>query len=762
MPQNETTLVQQPVVAEHIPVIPLSDSPPPSRWKPGQKPWKPSYERIQEMKAKTTHLLPIQSTYSLTNIKEAGSSLSYNKREKNSDSDQSAYSKYSDRSSESSPRSRSRSSRSRSYSRSYTRSRSVASSHSRSRSPSSRSHSRNKYSDRSQCSRSSSYSSVSSDAGRRAKRKFRSSGKNSTSDKRQSSSSEKAPCSKYTKRRDKSSCPRKYSESRSSLDYSSDSEHSGIQVTQSAQEKEKQVQMEINNKREKNRDEEKAKPERECPRSKKRTLKENLSDPFRNASKPKRKNYAGSKWDSESDSERDVTKSNKKNSLPCSDKEEGEATSDSESEFGEIHIKAKPTAKSSASSSLPDGNGAWKSSKQLSSTSDSEGSYSNSENTRGKPRKHKRGSKEALKREHTKKMKEKMKGKKDKKKHKALKRKQAFHWQPPLEFGEEEEEESNEKQVTQESQKKQASENSGTTKENIPQTERPCEDGRLSDKQNAVTISSDTEQPANDESKLSMSPSPLAAEENVASSPPNIQHMEESAPGGVEDMFQADDNMEICTPDRSSPAKVEGASPLGNPRLDTPDAGITVKQEKQAEHPAAEAGKQESDMSESPTVREVGKPDSSSAGSASAVESTVRSEAAERGQASLLDNKWKPLQGVGNLAAPTATSSAAEVKASTAVPETKPQGLRIEIKSKNKVRPGSLFDEVRKTARLNRRPRNQESSSDEQTPSRDGDSQSRSPSRSRSKSETKSRHRTRSISYSHSRSRSRSSTSSYR
>ena len=69
--------------------------------------------------------------------------------------------------------------------------------------------------------------------------------------------------------------------------------------------------MEVNNKQERNRDEEKSKPERECPRSKKRTLKENLSDHFRNSRKPKRKNYAGSKWDSESNSERDVTKNNK-------------------------------------------------------------------------------------------------------------------------------------------------------------------------------------------------------------------------------------------------------------------------------------------------------------------------------------------------------------------------------------------------------------------------------------------------------------------
>ncbi|XP_062970191.1 NK-tumor recognition protein isoform X1 [Cynocephalus volans] len=763
VPQNENVVVQ-PVIAENIPVIPLSDSPPPSRWKPGQKPWKPSYERIQEMKAKTTHLLPIQSTYSLANIKETGSSSSYHKREKNSQSDRSAYSKYSDRSSESSPRSRSRSSRSRSYSRSYTRSRSLVSSHSRSRSPSSRSHSRNKYSDHSQCSRSSSYTSVSSDDRRRAKRKSRSSGKkNNTSNKRHSSSSEKTLHSKYVEGRDKSSCQRKYSESRSSLDYFSESEQSSVQITQSAQEKEKQGQKDItNSKKEKNRDEEKSKPERECLRSKKRTSKENLSDHFRNGSKPKRKNYAGSKWDSESNSERGVTKNNRNDSRPSSDKEEGEATSDSESEVSEIHTKAKPTTKSSANTSLPGDNGAWKSSRMRSSASDSEDSYSNSENNRGKLLKHKHGSKENLKREHTKKMKEKLKGKKDKK-HKAPKRKQAFHWQPPLEFGEEEEEEINEKQITQESkEKKQVSENSETIIDN-PKTEKSCEEGSISSKHNTITVSSDLDHLTKDDSKLNISPTVLNTEENVAISPPNIQHIEEDVPSGVEDVLQTDDNMEICTPDRNSPAKVEGASPLGNSRLDSPDTSIVLKQDMQTEHPEAAVVQQESGMSESKTMGEKRKQEGSSASLANAVESTGKKEVAEKSQINVMDNKWKPLQGVGNLAAPAATiPSAVEVKASTTVPEMKPQGLRIEIKSKNKVRPGSLFDEVRKTARLNRRPRNQESSSDEQTPSRDGDSQSRSPSRSRSKSETKSRHRTRSVSYSHSRSRSRSSTSSYR
>ncbi|KAI5089826.1 NK-tumor recognition protein isoform X1 [Silurus meridionalis] len=41
-----------PPSSESVPVLPLHDSPPPSRWKPGQKPWKPPYVPIQEIKAK--------------------------------------------------------------------------------------------------------------------------------------------------------------------------------------------------------------------------------------------------------------------------------------------------------------------------------------------------------------------------------------------------------------------------------------------------------------------------------------------------------------------------------------------------------------------------------------------------------------------------------------------------------------------------------------------------------------------------------------
>lgn len=745
VPQNGNVLIQ-PVAAENIPVIPLSDSPPPSRWKPGQKPWKPSYERIQEMKAKTTHLLPVQSTYSLTNIKETRSSSSYHKRERNSESDGSTYSKYSDRSSGGSGRSGGRSSRSRSSSRSYTRSRSRSppTSRSQSRSPSSRSRSQNKYSGGSQPSRSSSYTSVSSDDGGRPTRTRRSrGGKSVTVNRRHCSSSKKIVHSKYVKGREKS-CHRKYSESRSSLDYSSASEQSHVQGVHSTPEK-KQGKIEVlNDKQGKNREEGKSKLEWE-----KRALKESLSDHPRDGSKSRRKHCAGSKWDSESNSEQDVAKKRKSVPRRCSDKEEGEASSDSESEVGQSHLK--PPAKSSGNTSLPDSNSAWKSRRPQSSASESEGSCFSLRSIRAEPQKQK-CPKDSLKGDHRKKVREKPKAKKDKK-HRAPKRKQAFRWQPPLEFGDEEEEEVSGKQVTQGPKEK-----CEAGKDTVPKVEGTCDEGGCPSKPKKGASEHDLL--AEGDRNPSPCPAPLKAEENATSSPPSTQHVEEHVPGGGEDVLQTDDNMEICTPDRSSPAKGEGVSPLANHRMDSPEVSI-IPEHLELMAQSRAGGKRDSIVPDSKTSNEGGKQDSS-ASLASPVEIAGKKDGAEKSQMNLTD-KWKPLQGVGNLAVPTATTaSALDVKPLAPVPEVKPQGLRIEIKSKNKVRPGSLFDEVRKTARLNRRPRNQESSSDEQTPSRDGNSQSRSPHRSRSKSETKSRHRTRSVSYSHSRSRSRSSTSSYR
>lgn len=120
-----------------------------------------------------------------------------------------------------------------------------------------------------------------------------------------------------------------------------------------------------------------------------------------------------------------------------------------------------------------------------------------------------------------------------------------------------------------------------------------------------------------------------------------------------------------------------------------------------------------------------------------------------------LDTKWKPLKGsvlvhpVTTAPGPLTPCRPHEQTAS------KPPGLKIEIKSINRVRPGSLFDEVRKTARLNQRPRNQDSSSsgDEGSPGPTGE-QVRSQDHSRSVSRSVSLPRSGSRSYTRSRSRS--------
>lgn len=128
--------------------------------------------------------------------------------------------------------------------------------------------------------------------------------------------------------------------------------------------------------------------------------------------------------------------------------------------------------------------------------------------------------------------------------------------------------------------------------------------------------------------------------------------------------------------------------------------------------------------------------------------------------------KWKPLKGMAalqNVNVAPVTVKTAQHQKNQALSK---QGVRMEIKSKSLVRPGSLFDEVRKTARLNQRPRNQESSSEEKSPQiikNSNTSRTRSPKKSVSrKSRSASSHRSRSRGWSHSsRSHSRSRSSSY-
>ncbi|NXP39976.1 NKTR protein, partial [Leiothrix lutea] len=766
-------VIVPPVVPENLPVIPLSDSPPPSRWKPGQKPWKPSYERIQEMKAKTTHLIPTQTNYSLVVVKEANTSSSYRKQERSSESDRSGYSKgRSDRSSESWQRSRSRSSRSRSYSRSYSRSRSPSSS--RTKSPSSgRSPSPSKYrSDRSAYSESTSDYSLSDEDRHRSKRKSTSSDPKARGLKlRQETSSESTLPYKHPKDYDESSQGLKESDSLSSSDFSSDSERSA--KAKAVQEKEGHFPLEGDaEKQDKNslsseRREEKAKGEWDSDHSKKKAAKEKCSEQPRGGAKTKRKSYSGSKWDSESNSERGEAKHNRGDSRPSSGKEEGEATSGSDTE---LSVTKRIKKQSNSSEGFLGSDCAWKTSKQLSS-SESESSCSSSADTRGKSKKHKHGLKKTPKKSHSKKAKEKSKGKKEKK-HKVQKRKEMFHWQPPLEFGEEEDDEINEKPVTKDDKKekqlsrdikdkKQVYEKDEIVPDKMGNGEKSCVNENLLDKNATCGASPDRSNLNKEPIETSTSTGILNSGINVAACRNEIKQAEENNQNGLEDVIQTDDNMEICTPDRNSPGKVDVdvSSPV---ILTAKPLSADVKTELQVETPEQDAVKLGNNIRDFINIKEeMGRQESNSAPVSGAKDCSLKSEISENTPSNMIDNKWKPLQGVGNLK-PTTISTTTEVKNVASAPEPKPAGLRIEIKAKNKVRPGSLFDEVRKTARLNRRPRNQESSSEEESPSRDDNSPSRSLSRSRSKSESKSRHRTRSISYSHSRSRSRSSTYSYR
>ncbi|KAK4827570.1 LOW QUALITY PROTEIN: hypothetical protein QYF61_019194, partial [Mycteria americana] len=734
-------VVVPPVVPENLPVIPLSDSPPPSRWKPGQKPWKPSYERIQEMKAKTTHLIPAQTNYNLVVIKEANTSSSYRKRQRSSDSDRSGYSKYhSDRSSDSWLRSRSRSSRSRSYSRSYTRSRSPSSSRTKSRS-SGRSPSPSKYhSDRSGYSESTSYYSLSDDDRHRNKRKSASNDQNARSLKlKQETSSESTLPYKCTKDYDESSQGLKESDSLSSSDFSTDSERSAKMKV--VQEKEGRFQLgDDTQKQDKNslsseRGEEKSKCERDSDHAKKKAAKEKSSEQPRGGTKTKRKSYSGSKWDSESNSERGEARHNRGDSRPSSSKEEGEATSGSDTE---LSVTKRIKKQSNSSEGFLDSDCTWKTSKQLSS-SESDSSCSSSTNVRGKSKKHKHGSKKTLKKSHSKKTKEKSKGKKEKK-HKVQKRKEMFHWQPPLEFGEEDDDEINEKPVTKDDKKekqlprdikdkKQVYQKDEIVKDKIGNGEKSCADENLLGKTTTCDASPDRSKLNKDSIETNASTSILNSGINVTACKNEIKQAEESNQNGLEDVIQTDDNMEICTPDRNSPGKVD--VDILSPVILTakPQAlSASINKDLQVETPEQDAVKLGNNIIDFINIKEekeTGRQENNSVPVSSAKDCSLKSEITENTQSSMIDNKWKPLQGVGNLQ-PATISTATEVKNVVSAPEPKPAGLRIEIKAKNKVRPGSLFDEVRKTARLNRRPRNQESSSEEESPSRDDNSPSRS------------------------------------
>ncbi|XP_068603894.1 NK-tumor recognition protein [Brachionichthys hirsutus] len=663
-------------VPESVPVIPMSDSPPPSRWKPGQKPWKPSYVHIQEIKAKVA-----------ANISSPGqpADSSAEKPQPSAATECLPGDSESDKAPNAAGRSRSRSSRSKSYSRSYRSSRSRSYSKSRSRSPL-------QYN-----SRSSSYS--------------RSDSENSPKEIKKKNSPDKEVKNYSTLRRIKNvdkhtSCTNSEeahtgSEVRAVPDCSPDV---AVSKRSSSLEKSKErsVDQEMRLYRAVPVESFNARTEWDSDSDKlsnSASLSKTQSKAVQSGEGLDQKLSANTGWNSESDSENLTALT-----FAISEKEEGEASSESECETSRkssqtmTALACKIAAVTAAVSAAV-----------TAASTESEKSPEKAT----EPEKHK--SKKKAKRKHKRKRRSerkssshhsKDKGKRSKRKHQKLK--ETFHWQPPLEFGEEEEEDE-------------------SKRENSPSKvvkERPGVDVAIAKTQHSAS----SHNPRRDEDK---------GKQRGRHGEPHAQPSSRNGANlaSVKDHDSLDD-MDICTPEHD----VEIVEPpvLDEPYGNVPD--LSVRSTAQSLDAAGKA---------LPHVKE---------------EPSGTSEDAAGRPGAAVNFKWKPLKGMSalqNVNAPPAVAKTVQLQENT-TPNT--PGVRMEIKSKSRVRPGSLFDEVRKTARLNQRPRNQESSSEESSPSVGKTrAASRSPKQSRSvtrKSRSNSSHQSRS--YSRSRSRSRSSSYSSR
>lgn len=734
---NEKTVPDE---SENVPIIPLSDSPPPSRWKPGLKPWKPSYERIQEIKAKTSNAVTVQSGG--VSQKKQTYTRSYNKRQPRSDSDQS------EESSGYRQKSKSRSSRSRSYTRSYTRSRSRTSSRSGSR-YSATSQSQNRYhSANSSCSGSSTSNSDNESVRRNQKMKTIKQKKNLTVKTIESSSES-------------------ILNSQSTVDYNEAGEQStAMEFTDSTEGKcsQKRMHKTVHEKATKN-SHFNTNKNIKCEQSRASNLISNSVDPEsalgndantelsektkqeekissdkhpddENANRPAESN---SKVESTPVTEKIESKLLPDDPIPSSGKEEGEASSDSEMEVCNVKsdLKSKAQPPEIQKPVICDKNFNSKP-----GSSDVEKPHSASENHREKSKKHKhRSTKKNLKRARLKKTKEKARLKKEKKE-KLQKRKPALIWQPPLEFGEEEEEEVViEKPISKFVKKDKLQQSENKTTQNF-KTSRKTECNQLTDPSLPRKETSDPSSSSNI--------SNLATHHESGDALAFVSGKKSEV--GIEGYSQSDDDMDICTPDHSSP---ENNAEVSSPLVTSPSiiiSGLPL--------PAEHAEKGFPNLTKSENEKENLKVNNKTGKLNNALplvtgENTHnQNEHFTNSHNLVVDNKWKPVQGPTSMKAALAPVNMAFVSTNTEQ-ESKPPGVRIEIKSKNRVRPGSLFDEVRKTARLNRRPRNQESSSEESSLNSDSKSLSRSQSRSHSRSNSRTNSR------SNSRSRSRSRSSSY-
>ncbi|XP_041421686.1 NK-tumor recognition protein isoform X2 [Xenopus laevis] len=673
---HQTEKTALPVVTtDNKPEIPISDSPPPSRWKPGQKPWKPSYERVQEIKAKTSGVLPSQGKRTV----EDTSSHTRKKRLASSDSDRSDYSS----SSSYRQKSRMRSSRSLSYSKSYSRSRSLSTSSSEAISRSDSSYDR-----------SSSYDSKNRSHSRRSglRKQTRSRGKNSRS--------------KSTASRSKKTNSSKSIESNSDSGTSSDAEKENYQnivleTTKALEDLKNHIGIKSTPEQNDNKD---------TSLDKQQEKTENSSD-FIQAVLPEKSDQLKEKSSDVgqlSNGERNASNLSA-DKLASSEKEEGEASSESDTE---VVSKSTTPGSGNIQENLPK-------SRPLASP--------NPDHSKSKSKKRKRrSSKKSSKKSHMKKNREKSKKKKEKKRKAQKKKKPVFCWQPPLEFGEEEEVVMEEPDVKK---------NSVTEKHSRVQ-DKSLEDVSQSSKKSANSKTLRVKEEISKEQIKSLN---QGSQENRGKrQTTNTEKLQSLTVGLAKSTTSRKTGNGSLS---SSHVKEESNSPA---KGQSSISGVTNGQK--ASVAAASITDEKLQVQEEKTV-----------GSSLEPGDVVKLEKGNSGNseaaAAALDNKWKPVQGQSILQMMKSSSIPLAIPTEQ---EKKSQGLRIEIKSKNKVRPGSLFDEVRKTARLNQRPRNRDSSSEERTSSEDEKSRSTSQARSRSKSRSASSHRSRSRSYTQSKSRSRS------
>lgn len=671
---------------ESVPVIPLSDSPPPSRWKPGQKPWKPSYIHIQEIKAKVAPS-NISSTGQAVDSAAEKAQTSATPKSLPGDSEDNTAQKPS-------LRSRSSSSRSRSYSRSYSRSRSRSYSRSRSRSTN-----RHK-------SRSSSYSRSESEKSPKT-----SNGKKESLDKEWK---EYYSSLSRVKNLDKLISGSLSQDAHSGSENRTDSECSPGVIGSVEKIKDKGSSEDLETKHYSSVPAESFNSRTEWDSDSDKVSQSNSTIPLKMqmrvaqyAVSLEKKLSSISGWNSESDSENLTART-----LAISEKEEGEASSESDYEI---------------SRKTSDGGNALAASGQSEESPEkaAEPEKRKSKKKAKRKHKHKRRSENKGGSHHSK-----DKAKKTKRKHQKLK--ETFHWQPPLEFEEEEEED----------ESKRERHSPGRVVKKSPDV------NNLNAKDQTTSCNPTKEEERGQQrTKEGINKNVKHTEPHLESS--NRNSASDSHWPSVQEPEVLDD-MDICTPEHDAEI-VEPSVPC-HPHNSVPK--ITLKSTSDS-----------SEMENNDTALSHSK-EQSAVSSTSTAGGSQDKGTAGKPAATVINFKWRPLKGtsaVQNVNAPPVTVKNVQAQENQTG---NMQGVRMEIKSKSRVRPGSLFDEVRKTARLNQRPRNQESSSEERSPSVGKAKGTRSPKTSRSvsrKSRSVSSHRSRSRGWSHSysRSRSRSRSSSY-